>query len=72
MYYDSSGEYVDDDDEVEEAVDLGVLLYRYEPCRRAVSQQLLKTPAFKMFRAHKIRFRRNKFRYSQSMQPLLQ
>ena len=67
MDYDSSDEYVDDDDEVEEAVDLGVLPYRYEPHRRAVSQRLLKISAFKMFRAHKMRFRRNKFRYSQSM-----
>ena len=41
MDYDSSDEYVDDDDEVEEAVELGVLPYRYEPRRRAVGQQLL-------------------------------
>ena len=39
MDYDSSDEYVDD--EVEEAVDLGVLPYRYEPRRRAVGRRLL-------------------------------
>ncbi len=38
MDYDSSDEYVDDD-EVEETVDLGVLPYQYEPRRRAVSQR---------------------------------
>ena len=41
MDCDSSDEYVDDDDEVEEAVDLGFLSYRYEPHCRAVSQRLL-------------------------------
>ena len=40
MDYDSCDEYVDDDDEVE-AVDLGVLPYRYEPRRRAVGQRFL-------------------------------
>ena len=38
MDYDSSDEYVDDDDEVEEAVDLGVLPHRYEPRRMPVDQ----------------------------------
>ena len=41
MDYESSDEYVDDDNEIEDAVDLGVLPYRYEPRRRAVGQQLL-------------------------------
>ena len=41
MDYDSSDEYVDDDDEVEEAVDLGVLPYRYELRHRAIGQRLL-------------------------------
>ena len=67
MDYDSSDEYVDDDGEIEEVVDLGVLPYRYKPRRRAIGQRLLETLAFKMFRAHNMRFRRNKFWYSQSM-----
>ncbi len=41
MDYESSDEYVDDDNEIEDAVDLGVLPYRYEPRRRAVGQRLL-------------------------------
>ena len=41
MDYGSSDEYVDDDDEVEEAIDLGVPPYRYEPRRRTVDQRLL-------------------------------
>ena len=41
MDYDSSDEYVNDNNKVEEAVDLGVLPYRYEPRRRAVGQRLL-------------------------------
>ena len=41
MDYDSSDEYVNDDDEVEEAVDLHVLPCRYEPHRRTVGQRLL-------------------------------
>ena len=40
MDYDSSDEYVDDD-EVEEVVDLDVLPCRYEPRRRVVGQRLL-------------------------------
>ena len=41
MDYNNNDEYVDDGYEVEEAVDLGVLLYRYELRRRAVGQRLL-------------------------------